>query len=352
MARGIRGSVAAFTIAMLTAIASNASAGVPTVVTHQGSLYDGKGKPINATLTLVYSIYAGASAATPIWTETHDVAFYDGNFSIELGTTTPLDGAVFDGSVRYLGVKVGSDPEMTPRSPIDSVPYAIVAGDVNGDIHPKSVSVGGATVIDSSGHWVGSPTGLQGPQGVPGPPGVSGPPGVPGVSGPPGQPGAPGVAGPPGPKGDQGPPGATGPAGPPYASAFYDADQPQFYMDPNGTSVISGIQSWGYEEHNGYEYHQGYEEHHGQEYHAQYAKFAGAIGVGTYYTQACSGVSVGAFGSITCAVCPAGYALLSGGGFCSNGTMYVSHPVGLTDWFVGCSGAGTVNVHGICARLQ
>ena len=120
MARGIRGwiaacSIAAGSFAMLTAISSSASAAVPTTVMHQGSLYDNKGKPIDATLTLVYSIYSRADAPTPIWTESHDVTFRDGYFSTELGTTTPLDGVVFDGSVRYLGIKVGSDPEMTPR---------------------------------------------------------------------------------------------------------------------------------------------------------------------------------------------------------------------------------------------
>ncbi len=93
---------------------------------------------------------------------------------------------------------------MTPRAVVQSVPYAMVAGDVFGDIHPSSVSVGGTTIIDSQGQWVGSATGLVGPTGPMGPPGMDGMNGMNGMDG------AVGATGPTGPQGAVGPTGPTG----------------------------------------------------------------------------------------------------------------------------------------------
>ena len=53
---------------------------------------------------------------------------------------------------------IGNDPELSPRAPIQSVPYALFAGDVNGDIHPSTVSIGNMEVINENGQWVGNPT--------------------------------------------------------------------------------------------------------------------------------------------------------------------------------------------------
>src|SRR5262249_34596601 len=59
--------------------------------------------------------------------------------------------ALWDGSTRYLGVKINSDPEMTPREQITSVPYAFISNDATGDIHPNSVTVNGTPIVNSSG---------------------------------------------------------------------------------------------------------------------------------------------------------------------------------------------------------
>jgi len=52
------------------------------------------------------------------------VAVEKGIFSVLLGSGNPIPDSVFDGNVRYLGTKVGNDPEMTPRKSIVSVAYA------------------------------------------------------------------------------------------------------------------------------------------------------------------------------------------------------------------------------------
>ena len=192
-----------------------ASAAVPTTITHQGRLYDQNSAPINATIDVVFAVYDTPTATTPIWSEVHQVTFDEGYYSVALGSIVPFGPTVFDGSTRYFGMTVGTDPEMTPRSAIGSVPYALVAGDVNGDIHPTSVTIPGfGTVIDSSGNWVGSPTGLQGPTGPAGLAGAQGPAGPAGAQGPAGPQGATGAQGPAGPQGATGAQGAQGPVGP------------------------------------------------------------------------------------------------------------------------------------------
>src|SRR5207244_8438117 len=63
--------------------------------------------------------------------------------------------------------------------------------DINGN-----VAIAGNVVIDATGHWVGSPTGLSGPTGPTGPTGATGSPGTHGTNGTNGTNGATGPTGP------------------------------------------------------------------------------------------------------------------------------------------------------------
>ncbi len=193
--------------------AGTALAAVPTTITHQGRLFDTNGAPVNDTVNVTFAIYDAVDAAIPIWSEDHSVTFDNGYFSISLGEIVPFDQTTFDGSVRYLGITVGADDEMEPRAEVASVPYAILANNVNGDITPSSVTVGGVLVIDSNGQWVGSPTGLVGPTGPTGPTGPQGQQGIQGIQGPQGLVGPTGPTGPTGPQGQQGIQGIQGPQG-------------------------------------------------------------------------------------------------------------------------------------------
>src|SRR6185436_4453566 len=121
-----------------------AFAGVPPTVTHQGRLYDQNDAPIDNTagpcINVLFSLYDTPTATTPIWSEQHCITFDEGYYSVQLGSITSFTPGVFDGSTRYFSLTVGTDPEMTPRAQVASVPYAMLAGDVNGDIHPHTVS--------------------------------------------------------------------------------------------------------------------------------------------------------------------------------------------------------------------
>src|SRR5439155_3508616 len=176
------------------------------------------------SLMFVSTLNADKGGAMTLWTESTSITLDDGYFSTTLGDTKAIPADAFNGSTRFLGIKVGDDPEMTPRQPLSSVPYALLATNAIGDITPASVAVGGKVIIDSRGRWIGDSTGLAGPTGPQGPAGPAGAQGAAGPAGPAGPPGAPGPggtgggptgpAGPPGPPGVPGPQGAGGPPGP------------------------------------------------------------------------------------------------------------------------------------------
>jgi hypothetical protein len=221
--RGARLALPAATALLLAGLGSPATAAVPGVLTQQGRLLDANGVPVKGQLQFVFTVYSAPTGGTQLWTETQSVTLDDGYFSARLGEMNVVPASVFSGPVRYLGVKVGGDPEMAPRQPIASVPYALVANNAVGDITPSSVAVNGVQVIDATGKWVGPSAGLQGPTGPAGPTGpqgATGPAGTQGPAGPAGPAGSQGPAGPQGPAGAQGPIGPTGPL-PPGVTAIH-----------------------------------------------------------------------------------------------------------------------------------
>ena len=234
-----RGLLASAVVAVLSITAVAMAADVPQTLTHQGRLYDATGAPVKGSLAVTFNIYDAPDGVTPIWSETMDVPFDDGYFSASLGQKVPFAG-IFDGSTRYMGIQVGADPEMKPRVDVNSVPYALVAGNAIGDITPTSVSINGATVIDATGKWVGASTGITGPAGKDGAIGPMGPQGLPGNIGPAGAIGAVGPAGAIGPTGAIGPVGPAGAIGPTGAIGPQGAVGPAGAIGPTGAVGPTG----------------------------------------------------------------------------------------------------------------
>jgi hypothetical protein len=136
-------------------LATEARAAVPAPLTHQGRLLDAGSQPVTTSQVFIYKIYDAPTDGNVLWTETLTVPLDQGFFSVQLGLVSPISDALLTGGDRYLGIQVGADPEMVPREQLSSVPYARVAGEVSGDIHPASVSIGSSAVISSAGKWVG-----------------------------------------------------------------------------------------------------------------------------------------------------------------------------------------------------
>jgi len=190
---------------------ANADSGPPLKINHQGRLFDSAMAPVTGMHTMKFAVYGMATGGTALWTESQTLAFDGGYYATTLGAVTPFAHDLFAGQTMYLGITVDNDAEMTPREPVDSVPYSMVANNATGDITPHSISVNGNPIVDATGKWVGPATGLVGPQGPQGATGATGPAGPTGATGATGQTGSTGAMGP---QGAQGPQGATGPQGP------------------------------------------------------------------------------------------------------------------------------------------
>ncbi|MSS72892.1 MAG: hypothetical protein EXS64_15575 [Candidatus Latescibacteria bacterium] len=149
-----------FVAALLAFLGASPSvAQVPHLLNYQGHLAAGD-TALAGTFKIAFSVYAGPTGSSPLWTETQTVPVTDGLFSVSLGSVVPIPQALFAEGDRYLGVRVENDPEMTPRQRVVSVGYAFraeMADDVKGrDISPASVTISGAgPVIDRQGRWVG-----------------------------------------------------------------------------------------------------------------------------------------------------------------------------------------------------
>ncbi len=99
----------------------------PQVINYQGVLTNASGKLLDGNFGIVFSIYTVPGGGLAAWSETQTVAVKNGLLNVLLGVVNPIPYAVFKGPDIYLGVKVGSDPEMTPRKRLVSVGYAFTA---------------------------------------------------------------------------------------------------------------------------------------------------------------------------------------------------------------------------------
>ncbi|MFH2055995.1 MAG: hypothetical protein ABIJ61_08565 [bacterium] len=100
----------------------------PELVNYQARLTEPDGEPINDTISLVFSIYSAATGGDLLWQESHsNVPVIDGLFEVILGAGTPaiaLGSEIFASTDTWLGIQIGADPEMSPRTRLVAVPYS------------------------------------------------------------------------------------------------------------------------------------------------------------------------------------------------------------------------------------
>lgn len=122
-------SISAFCPILALVLASSvALAEVPQLINYQGRLTDHEGNLLDTTISITFAIYDDSADGTLFWTEVHSgIMVVDGLFSIMLGSISPIDGCIFNAQDLYLGITVGGDAEITPRTRIMSVGYAYYA---------------------------------------------------------------------------------------------------------------------------------------------------------------------------------------------------------------------------------
>ena len=110
--------------------AVSVNAEVPSTMNYQGRLTDDSGNPVaDVPHNVTFKIYDDTSALW--WEESHVVTTTDGFFSVELGSGgSPLTADVFDHGECWMGITVDADPEIGPRTRLNTVPYAFRVGSV------------------------------------------------------------------------------------------------------------------------------------------------------------------------------------------------------------------------------
>jgi hypothetical protein len=100
----------------------------PQTISFQGFLTDPGGAPITDTLQISVVMYDSTGGG--VWSEDHPgVPILEGVFSIRLGSITSFESSNVRWNQYYeLGISVGADPEMDPRTPLDSAPFVLSSG--------------------------------------------------------------------------------------------------------------------------------------------------------------------------------------------------------------------------------
>jgi hypothetical protein len=149
----------------------------PDSLSFQGFVTDTLGLPIDTPgVSITFKLYEGIAE---IWSETQPSVKIDrGVFNVLLGSVTPLNTVRFDRPLS-LGIKVGLDPEISPRTPLAAAAYAkalpglytfyyddggdrshnVVGGGANNIVGPEIV---GATISGGGGVY----SNQQGPNSV------------------------------------------------------------------------------------------------------------------------------------------------------------------------------------------
>jgi len=209
----MRQTLAALCISLLLGVFP-AFAALPTTISYQGYLATSGGAAVTGSVSMTLSLYDVASGGVALWTETQTVSVASGVYSVLLGSVAPIPTTLTFEAPHYLGVKIGSDAEMTPRQLLTSVPTVFRA--MSADKLNQSCTNGQVLQYDSfTSSWLcATVVGPTGPAGPTGPQGAKGDTGATGPAGPTGLTGPAGATGPTGPTGLTGLTGLTGSAGP------------------------------------------------------------------------------------------------------------------------------------------
>lgn len=109
------------TLAAVLVLTAAVCAQTPNRIAVQGLLTDVAGEPLpDGAHTLTFKLYL-AGTSEILWMDTRPVATAHGIYDVVLG---PFGDMAFDVPIE-LGVTVGSGPELSPRTPLASAPYAL-----------------------------------------------------------------------------------------------------------------------------------------------------------------------------------------------------------------------------------
>ncbi|RKX24878.1 MAG: hypothetical protein DRP45_07205 [Candidatus Zixiibacteriota bacterium] len=114
-------------LTLIVALGSVAVAEVPQVINYQGRLTDANGDAVvDGNYLIKFTIYDSETGDNNLWSSDYrQITIVDGLFAYALGDTVALPDDLFEiDTTRFLGIKVGANDEIAPRTKLVSVPYA------------------------------------------------------------------------------------------------------------------------------------------------------------------------------------------------------------------------------------
>jgi hypothetical protein len=106
---------------------------IPPQINYQGYLTNPSSTPLDTTVSMTFQIYPDTLGGPMVWQEAHNpVTVTGGLFHVTLGETASLPQSVMNMPQVWLGIRVGSDPMMTPMTKLVSVPYSYRVGTIDG----------------------------------------------------------------------------------------------------------------------------------------------------------------------------------------------------------------------------
>ena len=103
---------AAICVAASFCLSSGAFAQDSGSVAFSGEIVDGDLQPISGVFPMTFRLYDVQAGGTPLWSETHFVAVYEGQYEVILGENVPVP-AEHMGQQRFVAVELGGMGEVT-----------------------------------------------------------------------------------------------------------------------------------------------------------------------------------------------------------------------------------------------
>ena len=132
------------------------NAAIPQYLNINGRLTNSSDFPQSGRFIFNFTLYNAPSSGTTIWSEIQNISVTRGQFNATLGTNTSLAGVNFDQQY-WLGIKVGTDLEMTPRLRVTSNAFVFRAnitdfinGTVAGNLNFNSYSITSANWVNAT----------------------------------------------------------------------------------------------------------------------------------------------------------------------------------------------------------
>lgn len=132
----MRGRRVMYTLVLGVLLVVTAMAATPHLIGYQGRLTDAAGDPVaDGARSVRFTLWNDPTAALPaneVWNSgVVSVTTTNGLFSVNLGQSpmTALDAALFTDTALWLGITVGADPEISPRTRLTAAPYSMATAD-------------------------------------------------------------------------------------------------------------------------------------------------------------------------------------------------------------------------------